>query len=43
MATMLKRIPTGSALTDDQPVLRRVGNSIVPLNLAERPPVASLR
>lgn len=42
MATMLKRVPSGSLLDDDHPVLRRVGDSLVPLNLAERPPVASL-
>jgi glucosyl-3-phosphoglycerate synthase len=42
MATMLKRVPTGSLLTDDHPMLRRADGSRVPLNLAERPPVSSL-
>jgi hypothetical protein len=43
MATMLKRVPTGSVLDDEHPVLRRVDNSFVALNLAERPPVVDLR
>ena len=40
---MKKRVPAGSLLDDEQPVLRRADGSRVHLNLAERPPVASLR
>jgi glucosyl-3-phosphoglycerate synthase len=43
MATMLKRVPAGSLLDDEHPVLRRADGSRVHLNLDERPPVASLR
>ena len=43
MATMLARVPDGSLLTDSAPVLRRADGSVVPLNLAERPPLAWLR
>jgi|JI10StandDraft_1071094.scaffolds.fasta_scaffold307259_2 glucosyl-3-phosphoglycerate synthase len=43
MATMLARVPEGSLLTDAAPVLRRADGSVVPLNLAERPPLAWLR
>jgi glucosyl-3-phosphoglycerate synthase len=43
MATMLGRAPGGSLLTDDEPVLRRADGSIVRLNLAERPPIVTLR
>lgn len=43
MATMLKRVPSGSLLADDHPALRRADGSRVHLNLAERPPVATLR
>lgn len=43
MATMLGRVPGGSLLPDGAGVLRRADGSEVPLNLAERPPLASLR
>lgn len=43
MATMLARVPAGSLLHDDDPVLRRADGSAVPLNLAERPPLSWLR
>lgn len=43
MATMLKRVPTGSLLVDGAPSLRRADGSQVPLNVAERPPMASVR
>ena len=43
MATMLKRVPSGSLLTDETPALRRADGSMVPLNLSERPPVAETR
>jgi glucosyl-3-phosphoglycerate synthase len=43
MATMLKRVPSGSLLDEDQPVLRRADGSKVHLHLDERPPVASVR
>ncbi len=43
MATMLKRVPDGSVLADEHPALRRADGSRVPLNLAERPPIAGLR
>ena len=42
MATMLGRVPSGSLLDDEHPFLQRAGGSRVPLNLAERPPVATL-
>lgn len=42
MATMLARIPAGSLLKHDAPVLRRADGSVVPLNLSERPPLAWL-
>ncbi len=42
MATMLGRVPDGSLLHDPSPVLRRADGSSVPLNLAERPPLAWL-
>lgn len=42
MATMLARVPSGALLDDEHPVLRRADGSSVALNLAERPPVASL-
>ena len=40
MATMLGRAPGGSLLTGPAPTLRRADGSEVPLNLAERPPLA---
>lgn len=43
MATMLSRVPSGSLLLDDHPMLRRADGSKVHLNLAERPPIATLR
>jgi glucosyl-3-phosphoglycerate synthase len=43
MATMLSRVPEGSLLTPGHHLLRRADGSEVPLNLAERPPLASLR
>ncbi len=43
MATMLGRVPEGSLLDDDEPLLRRADGSTVPLNLSERPPLAWLR
>ena len=43
MATMLKRVPSGSLLLDGSPSLRRADGSQVPLNIAERPPMASVR
>ena len=43
MATMLGRAPGGSLLTPGHHLLRRADGSEVPLNLAERPPLASLR
>lgn len=43
MATMLGRVPAGSLLGDDEPLLRRADGSTVPLNLSERPPLAWLR
>ncbi len=43
MATMLGRVPEGSLLGDDEPLLRRADGSTVPLNLSERPPLAWLR
>lgn len=43
MATMLGRVPDGSLLTADVPSLRRADGSVVPLNLAERPPLAWLK
>lgn len=42
MATMLKRVPSGSLLPSETPCLRRSDGSRVRLNLAERPPIASL-
>jgi glucosyl-3-phosphoglycerate synthase len=42
MATMLGRVPNGSLLTDTEHRLRRADGSEVPLNLAERPPLAWL-
>lgn len=42
MATMLARVPEGSLLHDPTPSLRRADGSLVPLNLAERPPLAWL-
>ncbi|MDO8403105.1 MAG: glucosyl-3-phosphoglycerate synthase [Pseudomonas sp.] len=42
MATMLARVPEGSLLHDPTPSLRRPDGSLVPLNLAERPPLAWL-
>jgi glucosyl-3-phosphoglycerate synthase len=42
MATMLGRVPNGSLLTDAEHRLRRADGSEVPLNLAERPPLAWL-
>lgn len=43
MATMLARVPDGSLLSHDDPVLQRADGSAVPLNLSERPPLAWLR
>lgn len=43
MATMLGRVPTGSLLVGDDHRLRRADGSEVPLNLAERPPLASVK
>ncbi|MFZ4720102.1 MAG: glucosyl-3-phosphoglycerate synthase [Ilumatobacteraceae bacterium] len=43
MATMLARVPDGSIALPDGPALRRADGSAVPLNLAERPPLAWLR
>jgi glucosyl-3-phosphoglycerate synthase len=43
MATMLRRVPGGSLLPDPEPALRRADGSTVPLNLAERPPLATTR
>ena len=44
MATMLARVPSGSLLPAHVgPVLRRADGSEVPLNLSERPPLATLR
>lgn len=43
MATMLGRVPSGSLLDDVEPALRRADGSVVPLNLAERPPLAWLK
>jgi len=43
MATMLGRVPAGSLLGDNEPLLRRADGSTVPLNLSERPPLAWLR
>ena len=43
MATMLGRVPAGSLLSDNEPLLRRADGSTVPLNLSERPPLAWLR
>ena len=43
MATMLARVSTGGAVLPEVPVLRRADGSAVPLNLAERPPLAWLR
>lgn len=43
MATMLARVPGGGLLVDDEPALRRADGSRVRLNLAERPPVSSVR
>ncbi|MEI7548100.1 MAG: glucosyl-3-phosphoglycerate synthase, partial [Actinomycetota bacterium] len=40
MAAMLGRVPEGSLLHDPSPTLRRADGSVVPLNLAERPPLA---
>jgi glucosyl-3-phosphoglycerate synthase len=42
MATMLGRVPNGSLLADSEHRLRRADGSEVPLNLAERPPLAWL-
>jgi len=42
MATMLGRVPSGSLLSDSHHSLRRADGSQVPLNLAERPPLAWL-
>lgn len=42
MATMLARIPDGSLLRHDSPALCRADGSEIPLNLAERPPLAWL-
>lgn len=41
MATMLARVPGGSLLPDEAPVLRRADGSRIRLNLRERPPLAS--
>ena len=43
MATMLGRVPAGSLLSENEPLLRRADGSTVPLNLSERPPLAWLR
>ena len=43
MATMLARVPDGSLLRPEVPVLQRADGSAVPLNLAERPPLAWLK
>ena len=43
MATILKRVPAGSLLGEEVPMLRHADGSRVVLNLDERPPVASLR
>lgn len=42
MATMLGRVPSGSLLLGEHHHLQRSDGSEVPLNLAERPPLASL-
>jgi glucosyl-3-phosphoglycerate synthase len=42
MATMLARVPSGALLAGSDQFLRRADGSSVPLNLAERPPLASL-
>jgi glucosyl-3-phosphoglycerate synthase len=42
MATMLARVPGGSLLTEVDHVLRRPDGTTVELNLAERPPIATL-
>jgi len=42
MATVLGRVPSGTLLDDDRPVLRRADGSRIPLNLAERRPVVGL-
>ena len=43
MATMLGRVPGGALLTGLDHQLHRADGSRVPLNLAERPPLATLR
>ena len=43
MATMLGRVPAGSLLVGHEHHLRRADGSEVPLNLAERPPLVSLK
>lgn len=42
MATVLNRVPGGGLVPGDTPFLQRAEGSRVPLNLDERPPVASL-
>lgn len=42
IATILGRISGGSMLANAEPALRRPGNQRIPLNLAQRPPIASL-